>query len=284
MSVVRAHDRTYWQALAESRLPPKDQIVARNAAITATYARWYVQRPDLLKWAGMAAFASHRVGLALLPFRFHVLDDVIDSVSKMFKGITGSHSVLQDLGLIRDTNNMVFHDIGWAHVAYMTPEGGIEAVEACAGGDPDSSLLVEGFRTIDRGRRMLEGQQQRDEGMRLVWAGNQLLLQQEQERIVQRQFEQCDVDLRIFLTVATIMNFSSNYVDPDLDESTSFPEFISTQGRALLQKLKQGPNITCWEQRWYWVENAVLPLWKKVEASDKRLNQKLAFLMEGART
>ena len=49
-------DKAYWQSLAEAKLPPEHEAVARNAAITGTYARWYTEQP-LCKWSGMAAFS-----------------------------------------------------------------------------------------------------------------------------------------------------------------------------------------------------------------------------------
>src|SRR6266511_4123834 len=68
MAIQQKIDKAYWQRKAEAKLPPEHDVVARNEAITGTYARWYTAQP-LFKWAGMAAFSSHRVVLSLSPYR-----------------------------------------------------------------------------------------------------------------------------------------------------------------------------------------------------------------------
>ena len=52
------------------RRPLTDQSCAfhRNLEISSRYAWIYKFLPDYFKWAGMAAFASHHVRIALFPF------------------------------------------------------------------------------------------------------------------------------------------------------------------------------------------------------------------------
>ncbi len=76
MAIQQKIDKAYWQRKAEAKLPPEHDVVARNEAITGTYARWYTAQP-LFKWAGMAAFSSHRVGLALFPYRTQLDADLL---------------------------------------------------------------------------------------------------------------------------------------------------------------------------------------------------------------
>src|SRR5580765_2317043 len=87
-------DIAYWRAAAEAELCPSGDPVERNAAITARYARWYLSTPTLFKWAGMAAFASHQVGIAI----------------RLDEDFAGS---IPDLDLIRETNDKVFADVAW---------------------------------------------------------------------------------------------------------------------------------------------------------------------------
>src|SRR5207245_284178 len=134
--------------------------LGRNAAITATYAGWYLRNRSLFKWAGMAAFASHQVGVAL----------GIDR-------ITGN--VVPDLDIVRETNNLVYDDIAWAHLAYEAGRS-LAVEEALAAAAPKVrtrySLLLNGFRLIDEGRdRIATGATTAGRG--LVWKGNLLLLQ-----------------------------------------------------------------------------------------------------------
>jgi hypothetical protein len=60
--------RDDWRARTEAMLLPREQVVDRNLAITAAYARYWQADPELFKWAGAAAFASGRIGLLLAPF------------------------------------------------------------------------------------------------------------------------------------------------------------------------------------------------------------------------
>src|SRR5690349_10814351 len=131
-----------WQQKAEEGLPPAADAIERNAEITARYVGWYLREPDLFKWAGMAAFASRQVGVAI----------GLDAVSA---------GLFHDLEIIRVTNNLVYSDIAWAHLAYehggsSTIESAIKlsAAHARAAGTPakDYSLLQKGFALIDRAR------------------------------------------------------------------------------------------------------------------------------------
>ena len=58
-----------WKALAQGLLSQQPCVFHRNLEISSRYAEAYGRLPSCLKWAGMAAFASHHVRLALLPFR-----------------------------------------------------------------------------------------------------------------------------------------------------------------------------------------------------------------------
>src|SRR5262245_131311 len=117
--------KEHWESLALEALPDETHLIARNAAISAQYARWYLQRPEL-KWAGMAAFASHHLGLAL-----HVYADlcaVLEDLLRAGRNPGMEDSKLADLELVRQTNNRIYQHIGWAHLAYLS--GGAPAVAA----------------------------------------------------------------------------------------------------------------------------------------------------------
>ena len=58
-----------WKALAEGLLTNQSCVFHRNLEISSRYAWIHARLPACFKWAGMAAFASHHVRLALLPFR-----------------------------------------------------------------------------------------------------------------------------------------------------------------------------------------------------------------------
>ena len=58
-----------WKALADGLLTDQSCAFHRNLEISSRYACTYKFLPAYFKWAGMAAFASHHVRLALFPFR-----------------------------------------------------------------------------------------------------------------------------------------------------------------------------------------------------------------------
>lgn len=276
-------DKAYWQQMAEANLPPEHEVVARNEAITGTYARWYTAQP-LFKWAGMAAFSSHRVGLALVPYRTHLADDLLGDPDA-----TGDphppefHTVLADLHCLRETNNLVFHDIGWAHLAYMSPEGGIEAIERCLADEPQSRLMLQGFRLIEQGRLLMQGDaKQQSEGIELVWKGNELLLKHEQAMIVQKKFDTLDTDCKMFLSCFTLMDFNAVYITDNFHYSSLFYTFMWTRGLPLLVQTFSPPQLTDLRHRWFWIEKSLIPLWRLVERTDSHLSLKLQILMKGA--
>ena len=102
----------------------------------------------------MAAFASHHVRLALFPFRLDTdrtgYVDIPHSLGRQ-KAL-----LLEDVNTIRETNNAIFDDIFWVHLAYGTAEDGIERLRTLLGAEPHYAAVLAGFEAIDRGRRVLE--------------------------------------------------------------------------------------------------------------------------------
>ena len=103
----------------------------------------------------MAAFASHDVRLALFPFRLDTdrtgYVDIPHSLRRQ------RALLLADVNTIRETNNAIFDDIFWVHLAYGTAEvGGIERLRALLGTESHYALVLAGFEAIDQGRRVLE--------------------------------------------------------------------------------------------------------------------------------
>lgn len=249
--------RARWLDKAQSLLPPEDQVLARNARITAVYAELYLRRRTLFKWAGMAAFASYQVGTALRPLE---VDEYIGSER-------------DDLELVRETNNAVYADIAWAHFAYE--EAGIEEVRRCLGGSPDHRALLEGFEHIDIAARSSPPTEER------VWRGNLALLRHEQERTVQPRFDRFDTLFGIALTWASMLDFDAD--DKHLDPGTlsEFKRFMFTRGWLRLLRSFSLPNVVNLDQRWYWISESLLPRWQQVDRSDPLLEQKMKRLMRG---
>jgi len=239
--------RETWLSLAEAQLPSKDRVLERNEAITGTYARLYLRQRERFKWAGMAAFASFQVGLALQPLGFGLVH----------------HELAADLELIRETNNAVYADIAWAHFAYESR--GMQELHDCLDGLRGQELLLNGFQQIDRATRMGRVDPVRS------WYGNALLLEHEQHHTVQPRFDRFKRLFGAALTWATMLDFDGDHRQFDRKTISAFSVFMLTQGLHVLLLTRSLPNVGHFDQRWHWIERSLLRKWKQVESSDRDL-------------
>jgi hypothetical protein len=270
-----------WIEQLESGLPPKERIVERNAAITAQYAAWYLQKPELFKWAGMAAFASRQVGVALAfsemihePDQLVIQEEGQDesfsfdpgrlfrsalnnffSVPSFLLSVGAQQLFLADLDEIRRGNNDIFSDIAWAHAAYL--ELGIGEIEKNCVGEKDEYMLT-GFRMIDEGLRMLEQRGNQEEARRMIWDGNVLLLRHEQLNTLQPVFDAISQQGRIVISFGSELDFSGA-VENVKASFSSFSGYFET--------LSGVKSVTDRDHRWQWIEKDVLPAWERVDCT-----------------
>lgn len=257
--------RSFWQTEAERRLPPKAWVIERNRAITAAYSSLYKERPATFKWCGMAAFASHRIGLALSPYYFVLRNNEIVGV----RGGSGSDAlegnVFPDLSLLRETNNAIFEDMAWAHYAYASPNGGISEIEK---GLSDVSepyhLMLDGFKAIHEGETLIS-QGRQPQGEELIWKGALLLAQHEQFVTAQPKFELIKPHFQIFLSWAASIDFNSRLLEFEFWKFSSFDVYMWTIGLWLLLLSRSLPNICNLRQRWFWISSRVIPLFRKLD-------------------
>ena len=276
--------REEWIEQLEAGLPAKERIVDRNTAITAQYAAWYLQKPELFKWAGMAAFASRQVGIALAfselmhaPDQMVIQDERPDegfsfdpgrllrsAVSNLFSVPSFMHSIaarqlfLADLDEIRRGNNNIYSDIAWAHAAYL--ESGIGEIENNCRGEEDEFML-QGFRMIDEGAIMLEKGGNNEEARRVIWAGNVLLLRQEQLNTLQPVFDAISQQGRIVVSFGSELDFSGA-VEHSQHAKASFSAYSG-----YFETLTGIKSVTDAQHRWQWIENDVLPAWERVDCT-----------------
>src|SRR5215468_2504740 len=276
--------RDVWFARLNADIPPEDKVRRRNAAITATYAALYKKHPETLKWAGCAAFASHRVGLALRPYDLLTdLDGTVVGVEELFDYDGTKDEFVRDVEMLRRTNNHVFADIGWALLAYSAPDGGLEQVRAGLVGDPNGPAMLEGFEGIDEGRRRLARNPGDAAARDLIWRGNEALLSREQKVVVQPAMSELRETFRLFLSVATDMDFDADHLHVDVKTHTSFWTYMVTLGLPVLARSLSVPDFANFEQRWTWVKNRVFPIWRSVDESDATLERKIGTLIAQGR-
>ncbi|WP_076791090.1 hypothetical protein [Chlorobium sp. KB01] len=273
-----ARSKEEWIELLEHRLPPLDRIADRNRAITAHYARWYLEKPELFKWSGMAAFASRQVGVALGVCELLHAPEHRESTDEQQGGLSSfdagkllqnslnnllfipsfMHSVaaqqffLADLDQLRLGNNNIFADIGWAHALFL--ESGFGAVEKCCG-PKEQEFLFEGFRRIDEGNQLIGRGVDEERARALIWEGNVLLLRHEQISTLQPIFDAISQQGRILISFGSELDFSGGV-------RASFSTYSG-----YFETLTGMKSVTDSRHRWQWIEHDVLPAWKRMECT-----------------
>lgn len=315
MSPVRQH----WQRKALRYVPPRADLRGRNAAVTAMYAKLYMERPDVFKTYGASAFSSHRVGLVLTLYEFlgrHGLTTQALGLAGRFserarrRSERRAQGLRANLDLLRKANNDIYDEIAWAHLAYVGKRrGGIEAVEAGALGNDGQSVVLEAFRRIDEGARLrreaLAGgdASQLATADGLIWDGNLLLLRYEQEVILQPCLERLSLGMNVFLSALTWIDFDletflplphdwwlhpwrflrdvRRRADFRIDMSWFFGAMLLRNPR-LLMSTRSLPSFARLDHRWAWIEQRVMKLWRKVEARDPTVPAKVKQVRQGA--
>ena len=200
--------------------------------ISSRYAWIYKLLPACFKWAGMAAFASHHVRLALFPFRLDTdrtgYVDIPHSLGRQ-KAL-----LMEDVNTIRATNNAIFDDIFWVHLAYVTADDGIERLRALLGPERHYAPVLSGFEAIDRGRRVLEDRTASAEARRtaddLIWEGNVQLLEHEQRALVQPNFDRLSCAFARLISIGSATTFEVRGVRQEASYFTSFYLYSLTRG------------------------------------------------------
>ncbi len=276
--------RDQWHVILERQLPPATSPIARNRAITARYARWYLQEPWLFKWAGMAAFASAQVGIGLAlmemidaphdalrpahatlhqePGLLELLRDVygrgldIALFVPISAHDTATHQLRQDLELIRQANEAIFRDTGWAHLAYI--RGGLAAVEACLT-DAEDAQLRDAFRLLDEGVQKLCHPSTYDAGRILIDQGAVTMLRHEQMTILPPYMERMSDLGRRLASLGSWLAFEGAV---GMLEQPSFSAYFGP-----LAVLLGTRSITNTADRWQWIEHDVLPKWAQLNGA-----------------
>ncbi|HEU0245971.1 MAG TPA: hypothetical protein VFR38_02705 [Gaiellaceae bacterium] len=278
-----------WKALANGLLTDQPCVFHRNLEISSRYAWVYKHLPAYFKWAGMAAFASYHVRLALLPFRLDTdrtgYVDIPHSLERHRPHPGGLRAY--DADTIRETNNAIFDDIFWVHLAYSSAEDGIECVRTLLGGERHYAALLAGFEAIDEGRRVLESRtaSATARGMAddLIWAGNVQLLEHEQRAVVQPNFDRLSCAFARLFSMGSTLNFEVRGLRQEISYFTSF--YLYSLTRALPQALRAHawPRITRFDDRWRWIETSIVPRFRRFDADTRLVETSLRRIFDEAR-
>ena len=274
-----------WKTLVDGLLTDQPCVFHRNLEISSRYAWIYKLLPDCFKWAGMAAFASHHVRLALFPFRLDTdrggYVDIPRSLGRQ-KAL-----LLTDVDTIRSTNNAIFDDIFWVHLAYGTAEDGIERLRTLLGPEPHYAAVLAGFEAIDRGHRVLEDRTATAEARRaaddLIWQGNVQLLEHEQRALVQPNLDRLSCAFARLFSIGSALTFEVRGVRHEVSYFTSFYLYSLTRGIRQALQAQAWPRITRFDDRWGWIVTSIVPRFRRFDGDTRLADASLRRIFDEAR-
>ena len=274
-----------WKGLVGGLLTDQACAFHRNLEISSRYAWIYKLLPLCFKWAGMAAFASHHVRLALFPLR-------LDTDRRGYVDIPHSLGrqkalLIEDVNTIRETNNAIFDDIFWVHLAYGTAEDGIERLRDLLGAEPHYAQVLSGFETIDRGRRVLQDWAAPAEARRaaedLIWEGNVRLLEHEQRALVQPNLDRLSCAFARLFSIGSALTFEVRGMRQEASYFTSFYLYSLTRGIPQVLQAQAWPRITRFDDRWGWIVTSIVPRFRRFDADSRLAETSLRRIFDEAR-
>ena len=266
-----------WKAHAESLLSRQPCVFVRNTQISALYAALYLRRPALFKWSGLAAIASRHIRPALWPLRLGAdPGDEIDLPRAL-----GRWQALRptDADWIRQTNNGIFDDIFWAHLAYDGSEAGLAELSRAVRGTPHEHISAL-FERLDRGGRLAANGD--PGGVELIWEANRGILEHEQRALVQPNFDRLSCAYARAFSFAATAGFEARGLWRVTSLLTSF--YLHSAPRRL-RRTADGlgpPLLTCFEDRWAWIDGAIVPRFRRHETRGRRLHRTLMTIVDEA--
>ena len=274
-----------WKALADGLLTNHCCAFHRNMEISARYAWIYRLRPTCFKWAAMAALASHHVRLALFPLRLDTdgtgYVDIPHSVGRQ------KFLLMADVNTIRATNNAIFDDIFWVHLAYVTTDDGLVRLSALLQAEPHYAPVLAGFETIDQGRRVLDDPAASPEARRtadeLIWQGNIQLLQHEQRALVQPNFDRLSCAFARIVSIGSTTSFEVRGMRQEVAYFTSFYLYSLTRGMPNTLAPRAWPRITHYDDRWRWLEQHVVPRFRRLDADPHLIDASMRRIIDEER-
>jgi hypothetical protein len=275
-----------WQALADGFLTNECCAFHRNVEISSRYAWIYQHLPACFKWAGMAAIASHHVRLALFPLRLDTDRSGYVDIPRSL-GRRQRFLLMQDVNTIRETNNAIFDDIFWAHLAYLTADDGMARLRALMEARGPYAPLLAGFDAIDRGRRVLEDGTASPEARRgaveLIWEGNVELLDHEQRVLVQPHFDRLSCLSARIISIGAATSFEVHGLRQEAACFSSFYLYSLTRGIPRSLRAQTWPRISRYDDRWPWILTSVVPHFRSVDADSRLIDASMRRIFGEAR-
>ena len=274
-----------WKDVADGFLTDESCAFHRNVEISSRYAWLYKLMPACFKWAGMAAIASHHVRLALFPLRLDT--DRTGYVNIPHSLVRRRMLLMDDVHVIRATNNAIFGDIFWAHLAYVSADDGIERLRDLLRPEPHYAPVLSGFEAIDRGRRVLEDRtasaQARLTACDLIWEGNVQLLEHEQRALVQPNFDRLSCAFARLISIGSATRFEVRGMRHEAALFTSFYLASLTRGAGNARSRYTWPRISRFDDRWCWLVASVVPRFRTFDDDMRLIDPSLRRILAQAR-
>ena len=193
----------------------------------------------------------------------------------------------EDVNTIRATNNAIFDDIFWVHLAYVTADDGIERLRALLRADRHYATILSGFEAIDQGRRVLEdgtsSAEARQAANDLIWAGNLQLLEHEQRAVVDPNFDHLSCAFARIVSIGAVTKFEVHGLRRETAYFTSFYVNTLTRGIPHALRARGWPRITRFDDRWRWLETSVVPRFRRFDADMRLVDASLRRILHEAR-
>ncbi len=267
-----------WKGHAESLLSRQPCVFLRNGQISALYAALYLRRPELFKWSGLAAIASRHIRVALWPLR--VGADPGDEID--LPRALGRWQALRpsDADRIRQTNNGIFDDIFWAHLVYDGSAAGLLELDRLVAGT-ERSAIGTAFAQLEEGRlRLADGDPGAHE---VIWNANRAILEHEQRALVQPNFDRLSCAYARAFSFGATAGFEASGLMRATSLLTSF--YVHSLPRSVRRRAagRFPPLLTSFEDRWAWIDGAIIPRFRRYEARGARLSRTLGTIIAEAR-
>ena len=255
-------------------LPPEENVLQRNRAITTYYAKLYQDQPSLFKWAGMAAFASFHIGEKLQLFRWQENEVKEFSIQLILE----SKSLDDDIQIIRFINNQIFEAIGWVHLAFSKMD--FDSFKEVLLKRDKHHLIVNAFEKLNEARERLK-QNQNDHSIEaLIWEANTDILWHEQSRVVQPLFDKLSDLFSGAMSIFASFDYEVNNKETNWKTKSSFITFMLIRGLGVMRKNWFIPDVTNLNHRWYWIKKALLKKWQKIESKKRMVDSEIQKLVD----
>ena len=194
---------------------------------------------------------------------------------------------MDDVHVIRATNNAIFDDIFWAHLAYVSAEDGMERLRALLRPERHYAPVLSGFEAIDHGRRVLEegtaSAQARRTAHDLIWEGNLQLLEHEQRALVQPNFDRLSCAFARLISIGSATRFEVRGIRHETALFTSFYFASFARGVRQARGGDSWPRISRFDDRWCWLVASVVPRFRRFDDDMQLLDRSLRRILHQAR-